>query len=295
MERRLSAFVDRVKEMGSFCQMLDTKEKPIMAVWGEAGLGKTSLFFRMVHECAQRKLRKAEVVWSDTRKHDYLAIMSKIRDDVGVDHFTAFTEKADSLISMPYEFNVNIENAAPINIGGGMKIDNSNVGDIALVKAVLPVSDMAAIEKSRMIKLTDLFLQSLTRAVESEPLVIFFDAIEKMSEDTYNWVRDELLTAVSGGRLENVCFVLCGRQKPEFGTDIQWIVEEAELQPLGLDDIAEYLEKRFRDEKLDMLLSKENCRFIARMLHKSTKGRPDEVAIEVETAIREQKREVARP
>lgn len=292
MERRLAAFVDRVHEMSSFCQMLDNREKFIMAVWGEAGLGKTSLFYRMVYECDLRKLRKADVVWSDTRKHDYLAIMSKIRDDVGMDYFEAFTKEADSLISMPYEVKLNIENTAAIQIATGMKLDNSTVGDIALVKAVLPVSNMADIEKSRMIKLTDLFLKGLVRALEDEPLVIFFDAIEKMSEDTYNWVRDELLLmAVSNEKLKGVCFVLCGRQKPKFGMDIQWFVEEAPLQPLGLADIAEYLEKRFRDEQLDMLLNDENCRFIARMLLKSTNGRPDEVAIEVETAIRDQKRE----
>ncbi len=87
MERRLASFVDWVTEMDHFREMLETREKPIMAVWGDAGLGKTSLFYRMIHECAVRKLRKSEVVWTDTRNHTYVDVMSKIRDDVGVDHF----------------------------------------------------------------------------------------------------------------------------------------------------------------------------------------------------------------
>ena len=91
MERRLAAFVDRKSEMARFCDMLETGDKPIMVVWGEAGLGKTSLFFRMLHECKERNLRKAELVWSDTRDYDYLAVMCKIRDYLGVDFFESFT------------------------------------------------------------------------------------------------------------------------------------------------------------------------------------------------------------
>jgi hypothetical protein len=290
MERRLAAFVDRVKEMTRFCEMLETREKLIMTVWGEAGLGKTSLFFRMVHECAVRKLRKAEVVWTDTRNHDYLAVMSKIRDDVGLEPFQRFTDLAETPFSAPIELNINAGNAAHIDVAHGIKVQDSTVGDIAFFKAsqiVLPVSDMANIEKRRMIQLAELFLEGLSKAVESEPVVIFFDAIEKMSAETYNWIRDELLQAVLDGRLANVCFVLCGRQKPQFDRSMQMIVEEAQLQPLGVADIQEYLAKRVSDEQLGAAVTAPVCVAIANLIMGGTGGKPDEVAYRVEAFIKD--------
>ena len=79
LERRLAEFVDREAEMDLFCRMLDTGERPVIVVEGEGGVGKSSLLARMVHECALRTLRKSEIVWTDTRRHDYLAVMRKVR------------------------------------------------------------------------------------------------------------------------------------------------------------------------------------------------------------------------
>ena len=59
--RRLAEFVDRTAEMERFRRMLESDEKHIMVVWGDAGMGKTTLRLRMVHECAGRSVRKAEV------------------------------------------------------------------------------------------------------------------------------------------------------------------------------------------------------------------------------------------
>jgi len=83
--RRLAEFVDRTAEMQRFRRMLESDEKHIMVVWGDAGMGKTSLRLRMVHECAGRSLRKAEVECGGMRTTGYLAVMRKIRDDVGLE------------------------------------------------------------------------------------------------------------------------------------------------------------------------------------------------------------------
>jgi len=65
LQKRLAEFVDRDEEMRRFRTMLKSSDKPIMVVWGEAGIGKTSLLARMIHECAVRNLRKSEIVWKD--------------------------------------------------------------------------------------------------------------------------------------------------------------------------------------------------------------------------------------
>jgi hypothetical protein len=47
------------------------------------GVGKSSLQAKMIHEVANRGLLKSEVIWSETRNHDLMAITRKIRDDLG--------------------------------------------------------------------------------------------------------------------------------------------------------------------------------------------------------------------
>src|ERR1700674_2042335 len=181
MQRRLAAFVDRKDEMARFCEMLERRDKPIMVVWGEAGLGKTSLFFRMMQECAERKLRKAELVWSDTRNHDYLAVMCKIRDNLGADCFQSFSRLVDAPASNQYKLKIDVGITGEVNVGSGMQVENSKVGDMAAAifkenTFVVPMADRAALEKTRMIQLTDEFIRGLGQALQTEPLVVFFDA-----------------------------------------------------------------------------------------------------------------------
>lgn len=290
MQRRLASFVDRKDEIARFCEMLETRDKPIMVVWGEAGFGKTSLFFRMVQECAERNLRKAELVWSDTRDHDYVAVMCKIRDYLGPDFFQSFSQIVDAPAPSQYvKIDVGITGEA--NVANGMQVTNSKVGDVAaaIIKDstfVLPMNDRATLEKNRMIRLTDEFIRGLGQALQKEPLVVFFDAVEKMSADTSKWVWGELLRAVADGTVGQISFVLCGRDKPQLEREMEFIVEEAQLRPLGEEDIFEYLTKRCSDEQVDTVVNEEARLMMATMLLNSTKGKPDEVAYAVEGALK---------
>src|SRR5687767_14589140 len=87
----LEEFVDRAAEIERFRSMLETSDRPILFIWGDSGVGKTSLLAKMIHECSLRKIRKSEVGWSKTRNYDYVGIMRKIRDDVGAHYFNEFT------------------------------------------------------------------------------------------------------------------------------------------------------------------------------------------------------------
>ena len=135
VERRLREFVDRDREMAAFIRMLTSGERPIMVVWGESGIGKTSLLMRMVHECSTRRLRKAEVAWKDTSPHDYLAVMRKIRDDVGAEYFPAFTDLVNFYHEAGYQPKLQLTLAiegSSISVGENMRLERSKVGDIAL-------------------------------------------------------------------------------------------------------------------------------------------------------------------
>lgn len=286
-ERRRAQFVDRKTEMRRFRDLLGTPDRPILVVWGEGGIGKTSLLEQMVHECAQRGLPKVRVLWRDTRRYDYLGIMREVRDDLGAPcaaHFNAFNERVNFFTVPRYEFKLEVTGS--VTAAGGAQFTSSTVeGDIAGVKIqdlmlVAPRTDIAVPESERMIRLTDDFLQALTAALESigpgGPLVVFFDAVEKMSTETCQWVAEELLEAVRDGRLGNIRFVLCGRERPPLGMELGPMVEEAELQPLGLADITEYLACRGVEQDRSAL---------ALMLFAATKGNPLLVATHVQSYL----------
>lgn len=288
LERRLAEFVDREEEMSRFHEMLETATRPVMVIWGDGGVGKSSLLARMIHEVSQRKLRKAEVVWTETRNHDYLAVMRKLRDDVGAEYFKPFTDLANFFTVPQYELKIKVESSASISVAQGAQFEGSTVGDIAgvIVKDamfVVPRPDMAVPETERMARLTDRFMEDLAFALKSgPPLVVFFDAVEKMTDETRKWVWGELLDSVRYGRLRKAMFVLSGRKEPLLDRDMHFIVEQARLLPLALANIIDYLAVRGVDET-----SRAD---LAAMLMVATQGNPLQIATLVDGFLNMQRR-----
>src|SRR5207253_10582139 len=105
----LAAFVDRHLELSRFCEMLESDEKPIMIVWGDDGIGKSSLLARLIHECASRKLHKSEVFVSKSRFNSYLEILRKIRDDLGPELFPNFTQLVNYIFPGPLQLRAPIK------------------------------------------------------------------------------------------------------------------------------------------------------------------------------------------
>lgn len=278
-EKRLAQFVDRTTELKTFCELLETKSKPIMAVCGDKGLGKTSLLARMIKECARRNFRKSEVVWTDIRNHDYLAIMRKIRDDVGAEYFQEFSSLANYFTDPIHNLKIAFQGSS--SVAEHSQFTNSTVRDIANViikdSMLMMRTDIGVMANERMIRLTDQFIADLAKVTENAPLVVFFDAIEKMTEQTRMWVWEELIQAVADGRLSNICFVLCGRKKLEYDEEMKALIVEQELGPLSSADIEDYLEKRG--------VEKHRCHDVAETLHVSTSGNPRQVAVCVDALL----------
>ncbi len=245
----LAEFVNRDAEMDKFRMLLDEDSMSILVVWGGGGVGKTSLMAKMVHETALRKLRKSEIIWTDNRSHDYLAIMRKIRDDTGIDNFKPFTDLINYFTVPKYELNIKLEGVGQISVGEGSHIEGSQVRDIAgiIVKDLMlsePRDDMRIPEAERMTRLTDIFIQCLEVEVTKEPLIVFMDSVEKMGEETERWVWGELLGAVKEGILHNTKFVLCGRKEPELDRSWNYLTEVRQLKPLEREHVIAYLNKR---------------------------------------------------
>ena len=283
--RRLEEFVDRTAEMGRFYQMLESDEKHIMVVWGDEGMGKTSLRMRMVHECAIRSLRKAEVECGGVRTNTYLAVMRKIRDDVGLEHFNPFTEYANYLTDPNYPpISVNINVQGGVAVADQAHISGSSTGDIAAVVVKdnmfsWPRPELEVPEDESSMKLTDRFIDGLQAALKPGPVVVFLDSVEKLSSTTERWLWEELLTAVRDGRLPGIKCVLCAQAKPFRLDDRDWrtLIEEAELAPLDAEHIEAYLAKRGVGEA-----GRDN---LALVLLLQTKGKVSEIAVLVDALL----------
>jgi hypothetical protein len=231
--------------------MLESDEKPIMIVWGEDGIGKSSFLARLIHECASRKLRKAEVFVSRSRFNSYLEILRKIRDDLGPELFPNFTGLVNVLFPDPLQPRapIKIEISGAQSVLERARLENVTIhGDVAAViikdnmfntldpNLNIPLQD-------RMNLLTAQFLKDLAPVVQNEMLVVLFDDIQELTDETYKWLWAGIISALDEGGLKNIRFVLCGRTKPQLEGAAALSVKEAPLQPLGLPDVENYLER----------------------------------------------------
>lgn len=283
-QRRLSEFVDRRAEMSQFGEMLDGKGKRVFVIWGEEGLGKSSLLERMRHETSLRQLPKAEVTWTKTRNYDYLGIMRKVRDDLGAAAFNAFTDLVNYYTVNHYTLKVEVQ--GNITVAQGLQVQNATVGDIAgvIVKDAMFVgarADQLVSETEKMLQLTRRFVDCLAQVTATRPAVLFFDEMELMTASTNSWIWDELIGALRDGRLVNVYCVLCGKNEPTIDRDLELHVEARQLSPLELEDILEYLEKRGMDEPSRLP--------IARLALLETEGQPLKVASLVDRYMKKYK------
>jgi len=286
-ERLLAQFVDRSTEMALFAQVLDSNERPIMVVSADAGMGKTSLMMRMVHECALRGLLKAELEWSSLDVIDYMWVMRKLRDSLGVDHFGAFTDLISYYTDTNYtprlDINVNLQGDS-IHVAGGAQISGSSVGDIAGVvlrdnMIVVQRPDIAVSIEVRREQLTQRFIHGLEKLSAERKVVLFFSVTEKMSDLTYQWLWEQLLKPVVDGALPNVRAILLGQRPPPADQDLATFVAHAQLKPLGVNDIDAYIAKRVVGK---IEISEERRRGMAEIMADLTNGHPFEVASAVD-------------
>ena len=100
------------------------------------------------------------MVWSETRNHDYLGVMRKIRDGLEAEQFRGFTDLVNFFTVPQYRLTVNVEGDAIV--AEGAVIEGSRVGDIAAVvikdsMISIPRSDLPIPESQRREQITEKF------------------------------------------------------------------------------------------------------------------------------------------
>jgi hypothetical protein len=232
---------------------------------------------------------KAEVAWNDTNALDYMATTRKIRDDLGVEHFKAFTDLINYFTDAEYqpklELTLNIQAGTKIEVASGMRVEQSTVGDVAGVVIrdnmfVVPRDDLSILPEARRSQLTQRFLEGLAAASASSLVVLFFDTTEKMADITYKWLWEQVLEGLRSGPFANVRVVLCGQRPPPNDRDWAMFLECSELKPLGLKDIEAYLERRAQAIGADVR------RELAKIILVPTGGRPADVAAAVDAYLK---------
>ena len=106
---RYGEFVNRDAELKRFCSIVDEDEYIVMLIYGEQGIGKTSLQKRLIYECREvRKMRWAETFWLNTRSYNYMTVMRKIRDDIAPQFFQPFTDLLNYFTKADYNLSINV-------------------------------------------------------------------------------------------------------------------------------------------------------------------------------------------
>ena len=287
LERKLAEFVDRTTQMRRFCEILKSRAKPIIFVSGDGGSGKSSLLARMIHECSLQKVGKTRIEWTETRNPDYLTIMRSLRDDLGAEHFSPFTALVNAYYDDRVKLDLTVNSTGNITVGAGARFESSTVGDMSAVLVrdcmiVVPRRDLGVSENERMLRLTHTFLADLAVFTATTPVVMFFDAVEKMTDEARKWMWCEFMAAVRDNLVPNIICVHCGRTKPDLDRDTRLVMEETALGPLGLSDIEEYLKKR------DIICSAP--RELATFILAVTGGHPIDVASKVDLFEGEQEK-----
>jgi len=291
MQRRLAEFVDRTTDMDRFCNVLDSSATPVMAVWADGGMGKSSLMARMIHECSLRELRKVEIIYTKGNIPDYLGIMRKCRDDLGANDFAALTDLINFYTVPEYNLTVDVNlGGGTINVANDMQIgDGAKVGNIAAVNINIPLRDemlsnprgdmsISPAEQSR--KLTDAFLTHLQAVSASSVIVIFIDGVERMQEETKEWFWELLISGISERGLTNVRVVLLGREKPDVDRYKKDLIVFNQLMPLAKADVIEYVRKRGIPE--------DECEGVAKTLMAAHKGLPLNIATTVDALLEDE-------
>ena len=288
IERLLQEFVNREHELARFRDMLDNSAVNTFVIWGAGGVGKSSVQAKMMNEVESRGIDMSKVIWSETRNHDFMAIARKIRDDIGPEYFKRFTDLINFFTVPQYKLNISVSGDANISVAEGAQFAaGAQVGDVSgiLVKDVnltQPRADMQVSASERRTRLTDALIEGIGTALAERPLVVFFDATEKMTKETQEWVWGELRPAANDGRMGRIKFVLCGRIEPKVDRLWRDVVEVAELKPLAGEHVLAYLKRRG--------VQNAGREQLASMLLVITKGNMLELATHVDGYLDIQKR-----
>lgn len=248
----LKYFVNRTREMGELEHMLIDSQVRVLCLWGPGGMGKSVLLSKMLQVCNDRGLNTAYVQWETDRSYNYLDMMRQIRDQTGPETlFQLFNDKVNFFTNPEYKLKIQVEGGAigDVHILENGEIQKSNVtvhvGHTVEIKDLQLKLDRSDAEAARIpFQLMEAFVPCLKALMQSNPVVVVFDGMEKPDASTKNWIWNEFLTLVRDQTVDKLFVILAGRE--QFVPDPSFFdcTRVLELRPLGRNDVEDYLHRR---------------------------------------------------
>jgi len=286
--RQRQEFVGREEEVSFFRENLafsvdDERRRFVFTVYGQGGVGKTSLLRRFFQLAQHLGLTPG---WTDETQEDVLAVMSHVVEQLDPDHhafktfvdrYHSYQRKCQELASDPKApkgsfatFATQTLTKVGLRVGrripvGGAVFDVMNDDDVtqtvnewvSYMKSKLTnAADLRLIHEPLEV-LTPLFLAGLQKQTKNKITPLFFDTYERTSDYLDDWLRG-LLAGRYGEVPPNIVLVISGRSELNKDT---WVPYKELLAKINLEVFTEqearlYLaRKAITDERVvDMIL-----------------------------------------
>lgn len=251
-------FVDRTRQLNAFEKLIDARIKwQIMVLTAGPGMGKSWVLRTYEQVAKERNLPHALIDFADGNPYDALTLVTRSRDLLGAQHFTALTQTIIEattpqaridITGLPADsVNVDLTGATvsgSVNVSPGATNITGNTFNILTSDPLI----RRAVED----RINGVFFTCLAGLTAQQRAVFLFDSYGRLVDDDRDWsasaanrwIVDELLARVRDGRLPNVIVVIAGRSAPEFGIEWNDVLGKISLEPLALDDIRTYLRER---------------------------------------------------
>jgi tetratricopeptide (TPR) repeat protein len=273
-ERRDQFFVGRDEYVGLFAQHIilppdDDRRNFIFNVFGQAGVGKTSLLYRF-RQIADRA--QSISAWVTETERDPVEVMGAIADQLGHQghEMKAFNERLKVYRQRRQELESDPEapHGIATSIGRSLGIAGFRLARQVPVAGALvdfvdeetiasPMGEFASYLARRLNNkdevsllldpiriLTKLFSSDLYSVGENLPIVLAFDGYEQMSEYLDQWLRDTL-EGRFGDLPANLFLVISGQEPLRSGdwAPFERIISRMPLEPFSDLELRLYLEQ----------------------------------------------------
>ncbi|HEY9621472.1 MAG TPA: tetratricopeptide repeat protein, partial [Crinalium sp.] len=281
-QRQQSGFAGRENQVSLFRQNLefeldDERRRFIFNIWGQGGVGKTTLLgqFRKLAEEAN-----GITAYVDEAERDVPNVMSQLADDLEKqghkltqfnERYRVYRQKRQELEAdpeAPQGFSAFLGRTiakSAVKLGrrvpaAGVVLDfvdedvvATQAGEWAtyLAKKVTNKDEVRLLQEPVEI-LTPLFLQDLNRIAEKTDVSLFFDTYERTGEFLDDWLRD-ILQGQHGDVPPNIVLVIAGREELNRNNwaGYEGLMVRLPLEPFTADEARQFLAKKgFTQERV---------------------------------------------
>ncbi len=249
----LVEFVDRQEILLAFQRLLagTPDARRIILLHGASGIGKSSLLRRMQFQCRQERIPHALLELADARAVEDIKIMRDVRDSLGEEKFTPFTDLLNHYTKEGYALKLQVEVLKRDDQPAGGVVVQGQVEGVVAGRDVIeirdnylsaPRRDIEIDPRSMQDALTDRFMETLISLCSRQRVVCLFDDIDRLDQPTAYWFWHDFLEPLVNQT--NFLAVLTATTAPPIERWVYTAIDSAALSNLPERHVAEYLERR---------------------------------------------------